>query len=136
MSWNTLGSDGTYTAHSSFCGCKQKSAYEMRISDWIQTCALPISAAWGSDEARGFSDIPRPAAHAPRRAPVTRTVPPSPGPLRHFVALIFRAGSSGRSSMRRQSSPAQLRSEEHTSELQSLMRISYAVLCLKKNTLT
>src|SRR3546814_7853734 len=31
--------------------------------------------------------------------------------------------SSGRSS---------LRSEEHTSELQSLMRISYAVFCLKK----
>src|SRR3546814_4112670 len=27
---------------------------------------------------------------------------------------------------------AQLRSEEHTSELQSLMRISYAVFCLKK----
>src|SRR3546814_8781608 len=29
-----------------------------------------------------------------------------------------------------------MRSEEHTSELQSLMRISYAVFCLKKNTLT
>src|SRR3546814_5911722 len=28
------------------------------------------------------------------------------------------------------------RSEEHTSELQSLMRISYAVLCLKKKTTT
>src|SRR3546814_7163120 len=28
------------------------------------------------------------------------------------------------------------RSEEHTSELQSLMRISYAVLCLKKNMQT
>src|SRR3546814_9138958 len=28
----------------------------------------------------------------------------------------------------------QTRSEEHTSELQSLMRISYAVFCLKKNT--
>src|SRR3546814_8604577 len=27
----------------------------------------------------------------------------------------------------------QIRSEEHTSELQSLMRISYAVFCLKKN---
>src|SRR3546814_3577053 len=27
---------------------------------------------------------------------------------------------------------AKLRSEEHTSELQSLMRISYAVFCLKK----
>src|SRR3546814_7519510 len=26
-----------------------------------------------------------------------------------------------------------LRSEEHTSELQSLMRLSYAVFCLKKN---
>src|SRR3546814_13944943 len=29
---------------------------------------------------------------------------------------------------------AELRSEEHTSELQSLMRISYAVFCLKKKT--
>src|SRR3546814_8321873 len=28
---------------------------------------------------------------------------------------------------------AVVRSEEHTSELQSLMRISYAVFCLKKN---
>src|SRR3546814_2079737 len=31
-------------------------------------------------------------------------------------------------------SAAFLRSEEHTSELQSLMRISYAVFCLKKKT--
>src|SRR3546814_10452921 len=29
-----------------------------------------------------------------------------------------------------------LRSEEHTSELQSLMRISYAVFCLKKKKIT
>src|SRR3546814_10667690 len=29
-----------------------------------------------------------------------------------------------------------VRSEEHTSELQSLMRISYAVFCLKKKTTT
>src|SRR3546814_3299441 len=29
----------------------------------------------------------------------------------------------------------QWRSEEHTSELQSLMRISYAVFCLKKKTI-
>src|SRR3546814_1893381 len=33
---------------------------------------------------------------------------------------------------RAESSMAQVRSEEHTSELQSLMRISYAVFCLKK----
>src|SRR3546814_4668265 len=30
--------------------------------------------------------------------------------------------------------PRRARSEEHTSELQSLMRISYAVFCLKKKT--
>src|SRR3546814_4566310 len=29
-----------------------------------------------------------------------------------------------------------MRSEEHTSELQSLMRISYAVICLKKKKVT
>src|SRR3546814_6789693 len=31
---------------------------------------------------------------------------------------------------------APVRSEEHTSELQSLMRISYAVFCLKKKNIT
>src|SRR3546814_7950489 len=33
-------------------------------------------------------------------------------------------------------SNASFRSEEHTSELQSLMRISYAVFCLKKKKVT
>src|SRR3546814_6750425 len=38
----------------------------------------------------------------------------------------------GRNSLHKASEPAQAeRSEEHTSELQSLMRISYAVFCLK-----
>src|SRR3546814_2507096 len=32
--------------------------------------------------------------------------------------------------------PTEDRSEEHTSELQSLMRISYAVFCLQKKTTT
>src|SRR3546814_2919184 len=36
----------------------------------------------------------------------------------------------------RRHSRGQSRSEEHTSELQSLMRISYAVFCLKKKTQT
>src|SRR3546814_2188584 len=35
-------------------------------------------------------------------------------------------------SIPRAQAPAWLRSEEHTSELQSLMRSSYAVFCLKK----
>src|SRR3546814_1281056 len=38
---------------------------------------------------------------------------------------------AGRDS-RRRASRLRYRSEEHTSELQSLMRISYAVFCLKK----
>src|SRR3546814_10558802 len=39
----------------------------------------------------------------------------------------------GRSGSRRGRAPARAgRSEEHTSELQSLMRISYAVFCLQK----
>src|SRR3546814_6366718 len=32
--------------------------------------------------------------------------------------------------------PIRIRSEEHTSELKSLMRISYAVFCLKKKTMS
>src|SRR3546814_6394624 len=45
-------------------------------------------------------------------------------------SLRFLPGRPGRNSHRRKAD----RSEEHTSELQSLMRISYAVFCLKKNT--
>src|SRR3546814_4923282 len=37
-----------------------------------------------------------------------------------------------RSALGRSSPASSQRSEEHTSELQSLMRISYAVFCLKK----
>src|SRR3546814_6406726 len=36
--------------------------------------------------------------------------------------------------LRREAAERRDRSEEHTSELQSLMRISYAVFCLKKKT--
>src|SRR3546814_10845614 len=42
-------------------------------------------------------------------------------------------GAGGHRDARR-SDAAAARSEEHTSELQSLMRISYAVFCLKKKT--
>src|SRR3546814_2359042 len=41
-----------------------------------------------------------------------------------------RGGTSGCQTSQRKAAPK--RSEEHTSELQSLMRISYAVFCLKK----
>src|SRR3546814_3921112 len=45
-------------------------------------------------------------------------------------------GSAATRGARRASGKARERSEEHTSELQSLMRISYAVFCLKKKTST
>src|SRR3546814_4747296 len=43
-------------------------------------------------------------------------------------------GRSAAQQCRCQCDVACLRSEEHTSELQSLMRISYAVFCLKKKS--
>src|SRR3546814_7490971 len=45
-------------------------------------------------------------------------------------AIQYRFGQQ--TGAQRQHIALELRSEEHTSELQSLMRISYAVLCLKK----
>src|SRR3546814_7547946 len=45
---------------------------------------------------------------------------------------IYRTRVEGLTLMERIDHDMEIRSEEHTSELQSLMRISYAVLCLKK----
>src|SRR3546814_3799305 len=51
------------------------------------------------------------------------------GPVR---TVLHFAGES----LRQRILPPVIRSEEHTSELQSLMRISYAVFCLKKKNTT
>src|SRR3546814_4208643 len=52
-------------------------------------------------------------------------------------ALLADDGGQGRAERASaQHDPRQARSEEHTSELQSLMRISYAVFCLKKKNPT
>src|SRR3546814_2767308 len=60
-----------------------------------------------------------------------RTGRPEPGHWRaHDHQGIAEAWLFGREGPERQTQ----RSEEHTSELQSLMRISYAVFCLKKKT--
>src|SRR3546814_8709170 len=53
-----------------------------------------------------------------------------PFPLFLILMSIFAAARSSIFLLMDRFSP---RSEEHTSELQSLMRISYAVFCLKKN---
>src|SRR3546814_1547920 len=52
--------------------------------------------------------------------------------LRRNGEWAKRNGTRRRNAFMRPRPPA--RSEEHTSELQSLMRISYAVFCLKKKT--
>src|SRR3546814_10829859 len=67
-----------------------------------------------------------PAAEGPRhrlRVPELRALRPPDGAREHRLPA---EGAEG----------PQERSEEHTSELQSLMRISYAVFCLKKKTHT
>src|SRR3546814_8600090 len=46
--------------------------------------------------------------------------------LKHLPEIVARLRAAGRDGAR---------SEEHTSELQSLMRISYAVFCLKKKNM-
>src|SRR3546814_4434035 len=54
-------------------------------------------------------------------------------PLAHLLAEPLRPYLAHRQhDVRVRLGLAVLRSEEHTSELQSLMRISYAVFCLKK----
>src|SRR3546814_5441109 len=50
------------------------------------------------------------------------------------AGLLDHLDHVGRRDLLGQDLAQRLRSEEHTSELQSLMRISYAVFCLKKKT--
>src|SRR3546814_9240719 len=72
--------------------------------------------------------------------PIFRRARPGHAADRHADDGGHRIGSdAGRGGVRRRArgegrhrQPASDRSEEHTSELQSLMRISYAVFCLKK----
>src|SRR3546814_8961445 len=100
---------------------KQKSAYDMRISDWSSdVCSsdlIVIPLIERGRAAGGFTLFSRPSGgNADDRQRDSVAVPNMPEPCGERV---FRHSISARS-------------EEHTSELQSLMRISYAVFCLKK----
>src|SRR3546814_1908556 len=113
---------------------KQKTAYEMRIIDWSSdVCSSDLAPVVGEGDRRA--------------APVGRDVAAQ---RRDLVPVAARDGSDGAVGdagrhdldVGRFEPPGHLvgaqrgreidRSEEHTSELQSLMRISYAVFCLKK----
>src|SRR3546814_2685994 len=101
----------------------------MRISDWSSTCALPIStfAAIELQDATNFDML--------KGATFIGVISLLAWGLGYFgqphILARFMAADSVKSipAARRIS---MTRSEEHTSELQSLMRISYAVFCLKK----
>src|SRR3546814_6311004 len=69
-------------------------------------------------------------AHLGAGRPAPRGRPARPAPA-HRPGQ-GRQGAHGAAEPGGAAEPHRLRSEEHTSELQSLMRISYAVFCLKK----
>src|SRR3546814_7551333 len=93
---------------------KQKTAYEMRISDWSSDVCS--------------SDLDRRQA-----SPRCRRVHVGGAQVRPDERPDVDGRASGLETLRdRSGRRARWRSEEHTSELQSLMRISYAVFCLKK----
>src|SRR3546814_10844085 len=80
-----------------------------------------------AEEAKGLIRWLRPEFQAPDyKAPVTQTLD-----LGETAAVLPENVIPWPGSLPEQVSAVQ-RSEEHTSELQSLMRISYAVFCLKK----
>src|SRR3546814_3898223 len=94
---------------------KQKTAYEMRISDWSSdVCSSDLRCLAGDAACRRRS----------HRGLVAEILPHRRRGRRSLSALCLDHGMGHRGG----------RSEEHTSELQSLMRISYAVFCLKKKT--
>src|SRR3546814_9901850 len=113
---------------------KQKTAYEMRISDWSSdVCSSDLC---GRRAGYLSGDLPAPdygGAGATGAAAVFRTAAGRAAD-RQRARTAPRIGQC-RCRPRRYRGAGTLagdRSEEHTSELQSLMRISYAVLCLKK----
>src|SRR3546814_20607844 len=74
----------------------------------------------------------------PPRSTRTDTLFPYTTLFRSTVSGVSASSKSSQSSMDSMplASTLLIRSEEHTSELQSLMRISYAVFCLKKKNKT
>src|SRR3546814_2661704 len=112
---------------------KQKTAYEMRIRYWSSdVCSSDLVGAVGVFVEFAFGMAPVHAeaqdmVGADRRAQLDLAAEPGRG----RVALIEDELVARRTD-HLVGEVARLRSEEHTSELQSLMRISYAVFCLKK----
>src|SRR3546814_7881254 len=120
---------------------KQKTAYEMRISDWSSdVCSSDLPAvragSVGDDTAFGTRGHRIDDLLLGCRRDQERT-----GDCARLTQRCSKAADRGRLAGRQARLECLVlwchrasRSEEHTSELQSLMRISYAVFCLKKKT--
>src|SRR3546814_961920 len=122
----------------------------MRISDGsadLCSSELALATGQGDGETEGKQESAHghpgewtgtPRLASPSRAPKCRFRLKGFGPLpfkgRTGVGMGFGAGTRNFPGAEGIPIPTQPspRSEEHTSELQSLMRISYAVFCLKK----
>src|SRR3546814_6066530 len=114
---------------------KQKTAYEMRISDWSSdVCSSDLRRSEGSGSEAPWKTVtaadkswPPSSVQSPGRSrAVTPPVDAAEQEQPHHVDEMPVPGR------RLEAEMMVRRSEEHTSELQSLMRISYAVFCLKK----
>src|SRR3546814_6334160 len=123
---------------------KQKTAYEVRISDWSSdVCSSDLTKVRRGHQLRLVIPGPSKAPSVRRDEKLVMLIAEthaartllSSNPGRSIAAIAASAGKC------RTRQPASLpardllnadRSEEHTSELQSLMRISYAVFCLTK----
>src|SRR3546814_3044424 len=101
----------------------------MRISDWSSdVCSSDLRALELEDESEHGCD--RDEQFLGNHAARARGEINGAGQLRIFEHR--NAGGARELADRQRDVAAPARSEEHTSELQSLMRISYAVFCLKK----
>src|SRR3546814_4979946 len=100
----------------------------MRISDWSSdVCSSDLNAG-----IMRFESLDRRSDLTDAEATITTNLL---GPIRLTNALIDHLSARPDAAIVNVTSGlafVPLRSEEHTSELQSLMRISYAVFCLKK----
>src|SRR3546814_10197513 len=106
----------------------------------VQTCALPIFSPRPADADGRDRTVSPMNARFPRqvrvraRAEFDRAFQQGRRTASPLFSLHFVAGPPPARLGLAVSRKVDPRSEEHTSELQSLMRISYAVFCLKKTT--
>src|SRR3546814_2292194 len=109
---------------------KQKTAYDMRISDWSSdVCSSDLAPLPRAVDAQHEEGQPARADPLQRGQPVRDLFEPgAEAPLEQQQIIACRVAGAQEAAIGHH----QRRSEEHTSELQSLMRISYAVFCLKK----